>query len=141
MSINYLTANNSYINFYLDSFERRIKNRERLKVNLISNSFKILYLLLIIRYSLSLFIEFSYEMKLYSFDLSLFYGGIYKYNNLFIFLSLIFGMSFNLKFRCSNHQDNLVWLDILNFIRGKNRMTENLLNISKMNDQNLSLDI
>ena len=109
------------IDFYLDCFERRIYNREKFIIVLINYVFMVFYLILFIKYSLSLFIEFDYEIKLYSFDLSLLYGGIYEFNNIFLLLSAILGISLNLKFHHSKEPVNLLWIQLFNFIRGKNR--------------------
>ena len=126
------------IDFYLDGFERRIDNREKFIIVLINNVFKLFYIILLIKYSLNLFNEFDYEINLYSFDLSLLYGGIYEFNNIFVLLSLTFGISLNLKYRHSKDPVNLVWIELFNFIRGKNRLPEKRLTFRNLDHQDMS---
>ena len=71
-------VNNFIIDFYLDSFNRRLRNRESKTRIGISYMFSVFYCLLIIKYGLNLFIDFDYETRLILFDLSLFFGGLEK---------------------------------------------------------------
>ena len=132
----YEIVKNVIIDFYLDCFERRIRNNENFMYVLVNRIVQIFYFLLIIKYSLSLFIEFNYEMKLYLFDLSLLFGGIYKYNNLFLLLTFIFGLTLNFKFHSSKDPDMRIWLRVFEFIRGP-RQRSNFRNLGHQNLEKL----
>ena len=102
-----LVSSNFIIDSYLKSFEKRVGYYNNNNKNLLLGG-KILtfiYLLLLLKYSLNLFIDFDYEIKLYLYDLSVIFGGIPKFNTIYLIFVWIFALTLNFKFRLSKDKN------------------------------------
>jgi hypothetical protein len=82
-------VNSYFINYFLTSLNRRSHRNEKpfIKDYLVT----LFYYLGVIHYFLMLLIEFDYETRLILFDLSIFIGGIAKYNLVMSLLAAILG--------------------------------------------------
>ena len=113
---------NFIIDFYLNSFQKRLLNTESHKNLLIGFILKFCYILIISKYCLSLVIDFDYEIKLYLYDLSVILGGIPKYNTIYFLFVCILGLFLNIKFQLSCDQNFWELLQIFDEINGLNRI-------------------
>ena len=75
---------NRIMEFYLNSFRKRLDRNESFKIILLAHFFTFGYIFLLIKYGISLVIDFDYEIKLYLYDLSVIIGGIPKYNKIYL---------------------------------------------------------
>ena len=114
-------VNNFLIDYYLDCITRR-HERNRIKYLIIQsiNYFTLIsHLVCIFKFSLSFIIELKYETKLYFFEISMFLGGIEKYNKLFLIFVEIFAMVLNLKLRLNKTKGIEEWTQLFQLIRSR----------------------
>ena len=100
---------NLFIEFYLDRFESRVTNQERYAFKLASSFLLVLNIILIIKYTLNLFVEFNYETQFYWYDFTLFLGGIKHYNNMLMIFLLNLSLILNIKFNFSSNKQIQKW--------------------------------
>lgn len=116
-------AKSFLVDIYLNSFHRRFEKREE-KLIILFNYFVIfLCLVFLIEFSLGLIIDFKYETKLYIFDITMFFGGIEKYNKIFCFFSVFLGFILVLKLRINAKQDTKEWMKLFETMRTTTRPT------------------
>ena len=111
-------AKNILIDFYLDGFKRREKNKEKLLILLINYITILSYILCIVKYVAG-FNKLSYTTKLILFDVSSLVGGIELYNRILLLLGLIAGLANHLTLRwtkCVRHRE---WIQMFELARGK----------------------
>jgi len=103
-------ANSYFIKYYFNSLIKRLDGNKKLLItdNLIIYS----YYILCLKYFMMLFIEFDYETRLILFDISLFIGGIEKYNSFVCILGFLLGTNFH-KLLYSVSQRDLIWIKLL----------------------------
>ena len=106
----------------LKNYRKRLEGNKSLKNLFIAYIIGFCYILMIIKYSLSLFIEFDYEMKLYLYDLSVIIGGIPKYNTIFLIFAFILGLFLNIKFRLKTDNNFRQISDIFDDISDRKRV-------------------
>ncbi len=103
-------ANSYFIKYYFNSLIKRLDGNKKLLITdyLIIYS----YYILCLKYFMMLFIEFDYETRLILFDISLFIGGIEKYNSFVCILGFLLGTNFH-KLLYSVSQRDLIWIKLL----------------------------
>jgi hypothetical protein len=103
-------ANSYFINYYFNSLNKRMDGNKKLLITdyLIIYS----YYILCLKYFMMLFIEFDYETRLILFDLSLFMGGIQKYDLFVCILGFILGTKFYILLYSVSQRD-LIWIKLL----------------------------
>jgi len=102
--------NSYFINYYFNSLNRRLDANKGLLVRdylIMFSSF-----ILSLKFFMMLFIEFDYETRLILFDISLFFGGIQKYNTLIFFLGFLLGVYLHKLLYLVSPQD-LIWIKLL----------------------------
>jgi hypothetical protein len=85
-------ANSYFINYYFNSLNRRLDANKGLLIRdylIMFSSF-----ILSLKFFMMLFIEFDYETRVILFDISLFFGGIEKFNIFICFLGFLLGAYF-----------------------------------------------
>lgn len=121
-------ATNVIIDLYLKNFEKRLKNKESFKSVFFAKFSAFLYVFMIIKYGLNLFIPMSNEMKLYLFDLSVILGGVPKYNTIYLICVWVLGLFMNFKLHFSKDQNFIEFSLAFGLISGRNRMILVLFN-------------
>ena len=91
-------VNNRLINFYLDGFKRREKDREKPMIVLV-NYLTIFSNIVCIVKLLAGFKKLSFTTKLILFDTPSLFGGIELYNRIFLVFTLILGLAVHITFR------------------------------------------
>ena len=112
---------NFLIDYYLDGFKKRREGRENKLIVLINYFTIISYFVCIFKYSLSFVFKLKYETKLLLFDISLFFGGIEKYNKIILICISIMGMGMNYKLRLSASQEIQEWTQLFELTRSRVR--------------------
>jgi hypothetical protein len=82
-------ANSYFIINYSNSLNKRLNGNKSLLIR--DYLIIILYYILSLKFSMILFIEFGYETRLILFDVSLFIGGIEKYNTFILIMACLLG--------------------------------------------------
>ena len=111
-------VNNIWINFYLDGFKRREKDKEKLLILWINYITIFSYIICIIKY-LAGFKKLSYTTKLILFDASAFLGGIELYNRIFLLFVLIFGLVVHITFRWTKSETHREWTQVFELTRSR----------------------
>ena len=111
-------VNNSLINFYLDGFKRREKDKEKPLIVLINYLTVLSYLVCIAKY-LAGFEKLSFTTKLILFDVASLLGGIELYNRIFLLCTLILGLAVHIQFRWSNSETHREWTQVFELTRSR----------------------
>ena len=111
-------GNNVLINFYLDGFEKREKNKEKPLIVFINYITIFSYILCIIKY-LAGFSKLSYTTKLILFDVASLVGGIELYNRILFLCGLIAGLSAQIIFRWSKSNRHREWTEMFELTRSR----------------------
>ena len=109
---------NKLIDFYLDGFRRRERNKEKKSIMFINYLTIVSYIVSIVKY-LAGFIPMPYTAKLILFDMSLFFGGIEVYNRIFISLALVLGLYIHLTLRWTKSGTHREWTQVLQVTRSR----------------------
>ena len=109
----------------LASIERRAKSQQKFKNQMFFYFSTIIYITVILKYTFSLFIDFSYETKLLLFDLSILLGGIPKFNKIFIICFLTHGLSMNMKFHLVKEKNYAHLAHLIHQINGRGKALTN----------------
>ena len=107
---------NRFVDFYLDSFERRIKNHDKLYLSYL---LIITYLIFIVKNLICLFCDLDFHTRLMLYDISHMIGGIPEYNQTFMTLSITLNVVIAYKFHISSDTNIEDFILLLNLIRGK----------------------
>ena len=110
-------VNNIFINYYLNSLENRLNNNTSILNYFIYYLIAFNYIFHIIKYGLSLFIEYSHETKLLLCDVSLVMGGNREYNVILLILGFIFGFIMNIEFHLSNSNKYLILIQFYKLLK------------------------
>ena len=116
-------VDNFIIDFYLDEFRKRRESKsfKHLIIQSINYFTLISKLICIFALSLSFILKLKYETKLYLFDISMFFGGIEKYNRIMFILCLVFGFVLNIKLRLKKTDGIEEWTQLFQLIRSRVR--------------------
>ena len=117
---------NRIMQFYLNSFRKRLDKTESRKRLLLAHIINLCYILIIFKYGISLVIDFDYEIKLYLYDLSMILGGIERYNKIFFICVWILGLITNFKFHLSCDPNIKQLLELFDEMSAKNKLFVNI---------------
>jgi hypothetical protein len=109
-------VNNYFIDDYLNQLRKRLENVEN--PNFKDYLFVFLYLLNVFKYILLLSVEFDYETRILLYDMSLFLGGVEKYNKIIILLINVMGLSLSQLFYLTQSKELMDWTKLFEMIRG-----------------------
>ena len=109
-------VNNSLINFYLDGFKRREKNKEKPLIALVNYLTVFCYIVSIVKYAAG-FKKLSYTTKLILFDVATLFGGIELYNRIFLLCSLVLGLAVHFIFRWTKSDRHREWTQVFELTR------------------------
>ena len=109
-------VNSRLINFYLDGFKRREKNKEKPLILWINYITVFSYIVCIVKY-LAGFKNLSYTTKLILFDGSILLGGIELYNRIVILLVLNMGLVNHIVVRWSKSDRHREWTQVFEMTR------------------------
>ena len=111
-------VNNVFINFYLDGFKRREKDKEKPLIALVNYLIIFSYIVCIAKY-LAGFSKLSYTTKLILFDAALLFGGIELYNRIFMLCALIQGLSAHIIFHWTKGDRHREWTQVFELTRSR----------------------
>ena len=111
-------VNNTLINFYLDGFKRREKDREKLVIVFVNYLTIFSYIVCIVKYLVG-FKKLSYTTKLILFDVASLLGGIELYNRIFILFGLVLGLATHIKFRWTKSGRHREWTQVFELTRSR----------------------
>ena len=114
-------SNNFLIDYYLDGFKKRREKRENKFIIFINYLTLISYLVCLLKFSISFVFNFKYETKLLLFDISKFFGGIQKYNEIILINAVIMGIGLNYKLRLAVTKEIPEWNQLFEITRSKVR--------------------
>lgn len=109
---------NTLIDFYLDGFRRREKNKEKLPILLI-NSITIFSYIVFLAKTVVGFNKFSNTTKLILFDVPYLLGGIEIYNRILFLLGITLGLVVHLTLHWTTSERHREWTQIFELARGK----------------------
>ena len=109
---------NTLIDFYLDGFKKREKNKEKVSIWVINYLIVFSYMVCLVKYVVG-FIPMSYTAKLILFDMSLFFGGVQLYNRVFITLTWVFGLILHITLRWTKSGRHREWTQMFEVTRSK----------------------
>jgi hypothetical protein len=109
-------VNNYFIDNYLNQLRKRLENVKN--PNFKDNLFVLLYLLNVFKYILLLSVKFDYETRILLYDISLFLGGVEKYNKIIILLINVLGLSLSKMFYLTQSKELMEWTQLFEMIRG-----------------------
>ncbi len=109
-------VNNYFIDNYLNQLRERLENVK--KNNFKDYLFILLYLFNVFKYILLLSVKFDYETRILLYDMSLFFGGVEKYNKIIILLINIVGLSLSKMFYFTHSKELMEWTQLFEMIRG-----------------------
>ena len=89
-----------------------------MKKFLFFNCLAFIYLIIILKYSLNLYINFDFKTKLLLYDLSPLLGGVQKFNNILLICVLVFGFSFVNKYHLGKKKNLTGITKIIEIIGG-----------------------
>jgi hypothetical protein len=107
---NEFKENSYFINYYFNSLNRRLYANKRPLIR--DYLIIVLYYIQCLKHFMILFIEFDYEIRLIQFDLSLFIGGIEKYNTIICILGCLLGAYLHKLLYLVSPKD-LIWIKLL----------------------------
>jgi hypothetical protein len=109
-------VNNYFIDNYLNYLNRKLESyRKHYFIDYIIIS---IYLFNVFKNILLLFKKFDYETRILVFDVSLFVGGVEKYNKLILLLINIMGIRLNKILYFTESKKLLNWTQLFEMIRG-----------------------
>ena len=112
-------ATNLLIDCYINSYKKRRQNSEK-KIIIFINYFTIISnLIFIFNLCLGLVFKLKYETKLLLFDLSMFFGGIEKYNKIILIFTSILAITLNYKLRVEASEYIEQWVLIYEMMKIK----------------------
>ena len=127
-------VNNSLINFYLDGFKRREKNKEKPLIALVNYLTVFCYIVSIVKYAAG-FKKLSYTTKLILFDVASLFGGIELYNRIFLLCSLVLGLAVHFIFRWTKSNRHREWTQVFELTRSRevNSLVKDKTQIDELN--------
>ena len=112
---------NILIDTYLDSFRKRQQNCENKFVIFFNYLTIFCYAVCLVKYCLAFAIEFDFETNLIIFEISVFFGGIQKYNRIVFFFACVLGLYLNIELRLANRNDVNEWTQLFDITKNKVR--------------------
>jgi hypothetical protein len=109
-------VNNYLIDDYLNQLRKRLENVKN--PNFKDYLFVFLYLFNVFKYILLLSVKFDYETRILLYDMSLFLGGVEKYNKIIILLINVMGLSLSQLFYLTQSKELMDWTKLFEMIRG-----------------------
>jgi hypothetical protein len=109
-------VNNYFVDNYLNQLRKRLENVKN--HNLKGYLFVLLYLFNVFKYILLLSVKFDYETRILLCDISLFLGGVEKYNKIIILLINVMGLSISKMFSFTQSKELMEWTQLFEMIRG-----------------------
>jgi hypothetical protein len=109
-------VNNYFIDDYLNQLRKRLENVKN--PNFKDYLFVFLYLFNVFKYILLLSVKFDYETRILLYDMSLFLGGVEKYNKIIILLINVMGLSLSQLFYLTQSKELMDWTKLFEMIRG-----------------------
>src|ERR1700761_8660886 len=112
---------NFLIDFYLDGFKKRRQKREKKVIVLINYFTLISHFVCVFNYCFTYSMKLKYETRLLLFDISMFMGGIEKYQKMLIIFTCILGIALNIRLRLTVTKHVTIWNQLFEMIRSKVR--------------------
>ena len=111
--------NNILINFYLDGFKRREKDREKPMIVLVNYLTIFSNIVCIVKLLAAKFKKLSFTTKLILFDTPSLFGGIELYNRIFLVFTLILGLAVHITFRWTKSETHREWTQVFELTRSR----------------------
>jgi hypothetical protein len=109
-------VNNYFVDNYLNQLRARLEAIRN--PNFKDYLFVLIYLLNVFKYILLLSVKFDYETRILLYDMSLFLGGVEKYNKIIILLINVMGLSLSQLFYLTQSKELMDWTKLFEMIRG-----------------------
>ena len=111
-------VNNVLINFYLDGFKRREKDKENPTIVLVNYITIFSYIVCIVKFAAG-FNKLSFRTKLILFDTPSLMDGIELYNRIFVICTLILGLVVHIIFRWTKSDRHREWTQVFELTRSR----------------------
>ncbi len=109
-------VNNYFVDNYLNQLRARLEAIRN--PNFKDYLFVLIYLLNVFKCILLLSVKFDYETRILLYDMSLFLGGVEKYNKIIILLINVFGLRLSIMFDFTQSKESMEWTQLFEMIRG-----------------------
>jgi hypothetical protein len=109
-------VNNYFVDNYLNQLRARLEAIRN--PNFKDYLFVLIYLLNVFKYILLLSVKFDYETRILLYDMSLFFGGVEKYNKIIILLINVLGLRLSIMFDFTQSKESMEWTQLFEMIRG-----------------------